>query len=227
MQQLKKTVLAQVAGGVAQAASSGSATLNSDGYLMDVVSFGDDGGGGWDGGGWGGGNDMGETGSSNNNVLASVGNGQAVGQFDANGVGPTSCVVVMPPAAPSTPGVFAMSLTESIGAGTAAVGVVAGVYQGVGASLAIEAAGGLSGVGAMGSGAGGLMGSAGLGVGSAAVAGYAVGTIAYYNSETVQDVSQAVVGRVIEVTPEIPGGIGDALMDTFNGKNLGRAGVGP
>ena len=216
MQQLKKTVLAQVAGGTA-----------------DEVVFNDATGGGWDsgdgwdsGGGWESGNDLGDTGSSNN-VLAGVGPGQATGNFDANGVGPTSCVVMMPAAPPSTPGVFGMSLTESIGAGTAAVGVVAGVYQGVGASLAIESAGGLSGVGAMGSGAGGLMGSAGLGVGSAAVAGYAVGTIAYYNSETVQDVSQALVGRVIEVAPEIPGAIGDALMDTFNGKNLGRAGVGP
>ena len=226
MQQLKKTVLAQVAGGVAQAAPSGNTTVYSGGDLVEVASFGDTGGGGWDSGGWGSGNEMGDTGSSNNNVLGGVGAGQAVGQFDANGVGPTSCVVMMPPAAPVAQGVFGMTLAETTGAATAAVTVSAGIGGGIVASNIVEAAGGWGAVGEMGVSGLALGPAAGAGVLSAGAAGYAVGTLIYNQSETVQDASQAVVGRVIEVAPEIPGAIGQALIDTFNGKNFGHAGVG-
>ena len=118
----------------------------------------------------------------------------SVGGFDSNGVGATSCV----PAAPSS-GLFGYTFTESLAGATALTGVVAGLGQGYGASLAIEAAGGLAGVGQMGSGAAGLMGSAALGVGSAVLAGYVAGTLAYNNSETVRDLSQAAVGQVFEV----------------------------
>ena len=216
MQQLKKTVLAQVAGGTA-----------------DEVVFNDATGGGWDsgdgwdsGGGWDSGNDMGDTGSSNN-VLAGVGTGQAAGNFDANGVGPTSCVVMMPPPAPVAQGVFGLTLAETTGAATAALAISGGIGGGVVASNIVQAAGGWGAVGEMGVSGLALGPAAGVGILSAGAAGFAAGTLLYEHSETVQDVSQAVVGRVIEVAPEIPGAVGDALMDTFNGKNLGRAGVGP
>ena len=117
----------------------------------------------------------------------------SVGGFDSNGVGATSCV----PTASS--GLFGFSFTETL-AGAGAVTVLAtGLGQGYGASLAIEAAGGLAGVGQMGSSAAGLMGSAALGLGSALIGGGLIGTVAYHNSETVRDISQAAVGGVLTV----------------------------
>lgn len=71
----------------------------------------------------------------------------------------------------------------------------AGIGGGVGASYAIEAAGGLA---AMGSAAIGAGAAAGTGILSAGYAGYALGGWVYDHSETVQNVSQAAVGMVME-----------------------------
>lgn len=73
--------------------------------------------------------------------------------------------------------------------------IAAGIGGGVGASYAIEAAGGLA---AMGAAAVGVGAAAGTGILSAGYAGYAVGGWLYDHSETLQNVSQAAVGVVIE-----------------------------
>lgn len=222
MQQLNKTLLVQVAGGVAQAAAAGSTIGNATDDMIEVVGLGDS-GGGWEGNS---GSAMGDY-SSGNDVLAGVGAGPAVGNFDANGVGPTSCVVLMPPAAPVAQGLFGMTLTETLGAGTGALAIGGAIGGAVVASSVVETAGGWGAVGTLGASGVGLGTAAGAGVLASGAAGYAVGTALYNSSETVQEVSQAVVGRVVEVAPEIPGAVGGALIGTFNGQNLGRAGVGP
>lgn len=202
MKQIQQAGLSQIAGGVTVLLQESDAVSGVDNTAW---------GGGGDGGF--GGDMLGAGGSSNNG-------------YDSNGVGPTNCVPA-PAAAPLAPGLFGYTLTETLGGASALAGLAVGVGQGVGASMAIETAGGLAGVGAMESGAASLMGSAGLGLASAFATGYTAGTLAYNGSDTVQDVSQAIVGRVTEVAPDIPAAIGTALVDVFHGKGLGRAGVGP
>lgn len=121
---------------------------------------------------------------------ASYGGGSGGGGYDANGVGQLSCV-----AAPPTPasGLFGLTLTETIGAGTAVTGAGYALGQAVQASGVIEAAGGF---GAALSGAdlaAGTFGSAGAGILVAAGVGVVIGTAAYHGSETVRDVAQMTV----------------------------------
>jgi hypothetical protein len=204
MKTIRKTLLAQITGGVAAVSGGGG----GGGAIWD--GWGGYDGGGYDNfdigfGGYGDGDIFGAGGSSNDGsgslsvdfgtVQANVGGG-----FDSNGVGGNSCVPA--PNAPAS-GLFGYSFTETVAGATAVTGLVAGIGQGVGASLAIEAAGGLSGVGQMGAGAAGLIGSAGLGLGSAFMTGEVVGTVLYNSSETVQDASQAIVGGIIENGPSV------------------------
>jgi hypothetical protein len=171
MNVLEKSLLPEVVGGSVYDSGTGAMA---------------DGGGGGYGGGYDGGSDFnwGFFGDS----FASAGG------FDSNGVGANSCV----PAA-SASGLFGYTFTETLAGAGAVTGLATGLGQGVGASLAIEAAGGWAGVGQMGSGAAGLIGSATLGLGSALIGGVVIGTVAYNNSETVRDLSQAAVGQVFEV----------------------------
>jgi hypothetical protein len=171
MNVLEKSLLPEVVGGSV--------------YDSGTGAMADGGGGGGYGGGYDGGSDFnwGFFGDS----FASAGG------FDSNGVGANSCV-----AAPSS-GLFGYTFTETLAGAGAAAGLATGIGQGIGASLAIETAGGLAGVGQMGSGAAGLIGSATLGLASAFGTGYLAGAIAYNNSETVRDLSQAAVGQAFEV----------------------------
>lgn len=126
----------------------------------------------------------------------------SVGGFDGNGVGPTSCLPA--PAPPPAAGLFGFTLMETIaGVGTATM-LAGGIGQGIGASMAINAAGGLGAVGGMGASAAGLMGSATLGLASSVFAGAAVGYVAYQNSETVRTVADGMgagfVDGVVEIT---------------------------
>ena len=83
--------------------------------------------------------------------------------------------------------------------------LAAAIGGGVGASYAIEAAGGLA-----------KLGSAGVGVVSAGttglyaswVAGFAVGSYLYEHSETVRDFAQQVVGAVVESLDDMSNGGG-------------------
>jgi hypothetical protein len=81
-----------------------------------------------------------------------------------------------------------------IGTLTAAIG------SGVGASYAIEAGGGLA---AMGAGAIPAATAGASGFAASAAAGALIGNYAYYHSETVQQVSQAAVGFVIETYNDV------------------------
>jgi len=177
MKVLQKTMLASVAGGTAEYLLNSSGTANSWESGWDVADYG--------GGDFGG-------------IGLSVGQyGGVSGNFDSNGVGATSC-------APSgAAGLFGMSLTETLAAGGAVGGLATAIGQGVGASFAIEAAGGLAGVGEMGAGAAGLMGSAVVGVSGALLAGGAIGTLAYQHSETVRDFAQSAVGGVFQVIEDV------------------------
>ncbi|MFL6711206.1 MAG: hypothetical protein ACJ8HI_23650 [Massilia sp.] len=178
MKVLQKTMLASVAGGTAEY------VINANGSANSWESS-------WDAADYGGGGDFG--GSS-----LSVGQyGGVSGNFDSNGVGATSC-------APSgAAGLYGMSLTETLAAGGAVGGLATAIGQGVGASFAIEAAGGLAGVGEMGAGAAGLMGSAVVGVSGALLAGGAIGTLAYQHSETVRDFAQSAVGGVFQIIEDV------------------------
>ena len=182
MKVLQKTLLSQVAGGEA-----------------DEVVFAVAGGGDWGGGDWGSGGDYGW--DSGGDYGWDGGGGFAVSSpaFDNNGVGMTSCVPMPPPPAPLTDGLFGYTLTETVGILGAATTLTAGISGAVGASLTIDAAGGLSGLGALGGAATGITTAAGLGLLSSFGAGVLVGTMAYQNSETVRDVSQAAVGYAFEV----------------------------
>jgi hypothetical protein len=128
----------------------------------------------------------------------------SVGGFDGNGVGPTSCLPAPPPPPPLTEGLFGFTFMETATAATAATLLAGGIGQGVGASLAIEGAGGLAGVASMGAGAAGLMGSAAIGLMSSVIIGGGVGYISYQNSETVRTVADGVgagfVDGIVDIT---------------------------
>jgi hypothetical protein len=172
MNVLEKSLLPEVVGGSV--------------YDSGTSAMADGGGGGGYGGGYDGGSDFnwGFFGDS----FASAGG------FDGNGVGANSCV----PAA-SASGLFGLTLTETLGASAGLAALAGGIGGGMGASAAIEAAGGFSALGTMGGAASGVGTAMGLGVLAAATTGFVAGTLAYQNSETVRDVSQAVVGGVISV----------------------------
>ena len=95
--------------------------------------------------------------------------------------------------------------------GSAAIG------GGVGASYAIEGAGGLA-----------KLGAAGVGVGAAAfaglyaswVAGFEVGSYLYEHSETVRDFSQQVVGESLRVLPTTCRTEAAAVAASFNKPHL-------
>lgn len=194
MKVLQKTLLASVAGGEA-----------------DEVVFAYSGGdtGTWDGS-WGGGGDYGWD-SASDYAWDGAGGGDygggashiAAPSFDSNGVGLTSCVAMPPPPPPLATGLFGYSLTETITAGTAAGGLAYGIGQGVGASLAIEAAGGLGGIGAMGAAATGVGSAVVVGLTASFATGYIGGTLLYHNSETVQNLSQAAVGGVVDAIDRV------------------------
>lgn len=111
-----------------------------------------------------------------------------------DGIGPLSC---RPAPSTASDGWFGLSFTETLGAVAAGTAIARGLGQGYGASLAIEAAGGFSAIGELGAAAAGLGGSAALGLGSAFALGIGVGTVAYHQSDTLQDVAQSVVGGVM------------------------------
>jgi len=91
----------------------------------------------------------------------------------------------------------------SIDVSRAEIGTLAAaIGGGVGASLAIETAGGWGAIGAMGSGAAGLMAAGVAGVAAAGSAGYLAGDYLYHHSEFVQEWSQAAVGAVVETINE-------------------------
>ncbi len=131
----------------------------------------------------------------------------SVGGFD--GIGLLSCA---PAPSVAANGWFGLSVAETMGVGTGILGLAGGIGQGYGASLAIEAAGGLSAVGEMGAASAGLMGSAALGLGSSFIAGYGVGTLLYNNSELVRDGAQWAVGAVLTAIDDI----GDAVAPIEN-----------
>lgn len=181
MKVLQKTLLARVAGGETEevllySGGGGDGGFGGDWWAND-----------WGGAGGYGGSDF----SGGNFTLGQF--GSVSGNFDSNGIGAQSCA----PQAAS--GLFGLSMTETIGAGTAMGALATAIGQGVGASFAIEAAGGLGAVGGMGAGAAGLMGSAALGLGGALLTGGVIGTLAYEHSETVRDVAQAAIGGVFEI----------------------------
>lgn len=99
--------------------------------------------------------------------------------------------------------------------------LAAGLGGGVGASLAIEAAGGFSAVGAMGAGAVGLLTAAGTGLAAAGAAGGLIGNYAYHNSETVQEYSQAAVGYVVETFRDLSDRMGFDLQREY-GDTIGE-----
>ncbi|WLI90159.1 hypothetical protein Q4S45_03275 [Massilia sp. R2A-15] len=194
MQVLKKTLLAQVAGG-----------------FGDELEFNheDGSGSGGDAGGWGNwdnsSNEMFGAGGSSNDGPASLalnfGSVQAnVGGsgFDSNGVGPNSCVA-QPPAG----GLFGMTMTETLGAAAGATAAAAGIGGGWGASAAIEAAGGFGQIGTMGSAAVGVTSAALVGVVASASVGVGAGALLYGQSEIVQDVSQTLVGAALEAVEDV------------------------
>lgn len=131
----------------------------------------------------------------------SLGGGSVGGGFE--GITPLSC---SPAPAVGGNGWFGLSVAETLGVGTGAIGLLGGLGQGYGASLAIEAAGGLGSVGEIGAASAGLLGSAAVGLGSAFVAGYGIGTLAYNNIEIVRDGAQWVVGAVMNGIGGIGGG---------------------
>lgn len=193
MKKLDKAVLAHIAGGEADEVVY---AISGDG------GYGGEYGGGYDGsygdGGYGGGG------------YASLGG------FDANGIGPTSCLPA--PAPPPAAGLFGFSLMETIGAATVTTLLAGGIGQGIGASLAIDAAGGFAAVGNMGASAAGLMGSATLGLASSVIVGVSVGYIAYQNSETVRNgvdgIGAGFVDGIVEITRR---GIGHFSGSTAGG----------
>jgi hypothetical protein len=130
--------------------------------------------------------------------------GALVGGYAAesggNGGGSTSGA----PAAPASAGLFGYSFTETLAGIAAGTALAGGLGQGVGASVAIEAAGGLSGLGAAASGVGG---SIAIGLASAAIAGGLAGTLIYNNSETVRDGAAAVVEGVMNGIHSVSNGV--------------------
>jgi hypothetical protein len=179
MKVLPKNLLVSVAGGEADEVVFAYSGDSSGGGEMWGSDFG------WD--------------DSGDSVFGGGGSAIVSAGFDSQGVGMTSCVAMPPPPPPVADGLFGYTLSETLSGGTAAGGLAYGIGQGVGASLAIEAAGGLHGVGAMGAAATGVGSAMVLGFTASATAGYLAGTLLYHNSETVQDLSQAAVGGVLEV----------------------------
>ena len=126
------------------------------------------------------------------------------GGFDLGSVASNIGGAAYTPGMPGMPnGWFGLSVAETIGVGTGFLGLATGIGQGIGASIAIEAAGGVSAVGGMGAASAGLLGSAALGLGSAFVVGYGIGTLAYNNIEFVRDGAQWGVGAVVTGIDEI------------------------
>lgn len=160
------------------------------------------------GGGGGGGGGFGFGGSSFGSGGIDFGSG-SIG-FDSNGIGPLSCT---PAPSVAANGWFGLSVAETLGVGTGGLALISGLGQGYGASLAIEAAGGLGAVGQMGAAGAGLMGSAALGLGSALITSGVIGTLAYDNIEFVRDGAQWTVGTVLTGIE----GIGNAVvqLDTW------------
>jgi hypothetical protein len=102
-------------------------------------------------------------------------------------------------------GLFGMSIAETLGVGTGILALGSGIGQGVGASLAIEAAGGWSAIGGMGPAATGLVGSAAVGLLSSAAVGAGVGTLIYnYSPDWAQTIMQDAVGHTVEAIFAIP-----------------------
>ncbi|WP_426176064.1 hypothetical protein [Massilia sp. TWR1-2-2] len=171
---------------------------------LDVYTSGDPGmvlaGGGWSGGGAGG--------------FGSVGNGGfnlGLGSFDFGSIGSDiGGPAYTPTMAPN--GLFGMSIAETLGVGTGILAIGGGLGQGIGASLAIEAAGGWGAIGGMGAAAGGLVGSVALGLLSAAAVGGGIGMLAYHNSELLRDGAQYVVGAVLTAIEDI----GNAIVPIEN-----------
>jgi hypothetical protein len=164
---------------------------------LDVYTGGDPGmvlaGGGWLGGGAGTGG-FGSVGIGGFNL--------GFGDFDLGSVAhDVGGAAYAPAIAPN--GLFGMSVAETLGMGTGILAIGGGLGQGIGASLAIEAAGGWSAIGGMGTAAAGLVGNAGLGVASALIVGLGIGTLAYNNSELVRDGAQFAVGAVLTAIEDI------------------------
>lgn len=95
------------------------------------------------------------------------------------------------------------SVSISAGDGAVAAATVTAIGTGFGAAKAIAAAGGLANLGSFGTAAPAMGGALAGGFVASGLAGLAVGTFAYDHSETVQNVSQAVVGAGVRAVDGI------------------------